>query len=169
MSNKVMISLGSNLGDRELNINKAITLIHNHLGEVISISKLYETVSWGYDDHTYLNNVICLITKFAPLDLMTALLEIELKLGRKRSSNKGYQSRTIDLDILLIDSLVINHPKLYVPHPRMHLRRFVLKPLADIAPDWVHEVEEISISELLLKCEDQIDVKLYEKLSLHSC
>ena len=169
MTHKVLIGLGSNLGDRVLNIKKAITLIQNQLGDVISISNLYETDSWGYDDHSYLNNAICLVTNFAPLNLMSALLEIELKLGRKRSNSKPYKARTIDLDILLIEGVVINHKKLDVPHPLMNLRRFVLKPLADIAPDWVHELEGISVSDLLLKCEDQIDVNLYGKLPLHSC
>lgn len=168
MTHKVLIGLGSNLGDRELNIKKAITLIQDQLGDVVAISNLYETASWGYDDDSYLNNVICLITKRAPLDLMRALLEIELKLGRKRSDSKFYTARTIDLDILLIEGLVINHHKLEVPHPLMNLRRFVLKPLADIAPDWVHELEGISVSDLLLKCEDQIDVNFYGKIPLHS-
>jgi 2-amino-4-hydroxy-6-hydroxymethyldihydropteridine diphosphokinase len=168
MAHKVIISLGSNLGDRALNIKKAITLIQDQLGDVIAISELYETSSWGYDDHAYLNNAICLITKFTPLDLMSALLEIELKLGRKRSDNKCYKARTIDLDILLIEGVVIHHPKLNVPHPRMNLRRFVLQPLTDIAPDWVHEVDGVSVSDLLLKCEDQIDVNLYGKIPLHS-
>ena len=168
MAHKVLISLGSNLGNRALNIKKAITLIQDQLGDVIAISKIYETASWGYDDYPYLNNAICLVTKLVPLDLMSALLEIELKLGRKRSDSKCYMARTLDLDILLIEGVVIHHPKLYVPHPRMNLRRFVLQPLADIAPDWVHEVEGVSVSDLLLKCEDQIDVNLYGKISLHS-
>ena len=99
---------------------------------------------------------------------MSALLEIELKLGRKRSDSKSYEARTIDLDILLIEGVVIHHPKLNVPHPRMNFRRFVLQPLTDIAPDWVHEVEGVSVSDLLLKCEDQIDVNLYGKIPLHS-
>tara|TARA_B110000444_G_C18699911_1_gene528446 strand:- start:174 stop:683 length:510 start_codon:yes stop_codon:yes gene_type:complete len=168
MVHKVLISLGSNLGDRALSITKAISLIQDKLGDVIAISELYETDSWGYHDHAYLNNAICLITKFAPLDLMNELLEIELKLGRKRSESKHYQARTIDIDILLIEGMVIHHSKLNVPHPRMNFRRFVLQPLTDIAPDWVHEVEGVSVSDLLLKCEDQIDVNLYGKIPLHS-
>ena len=168
MAHKVLISLGSNLGDRALNIKKAITLIQYQLGDVIAISKVYESASWGYDDHSYLNIAICLVTKRAPIDLMNALLEIELKLGRKRSGSKHYQARTIDLDILLIEGLVIDHPKLNVPHPRMNFRMFVLQPLADVAHDWVHEVEDVSVSDLLLKCEDQIDVNLYGKIPLHS-
>ena len=99
---------------------------------------------------------------------MDALLEIELVLGRKRTETQTYQARTIDLDIVLIEGIVIEHPKLRVPHPRMNLRKFVLQPLADIAPDWIHETEQISISELLLKCEDQAEMKYYGKISLYS-
>ena len=168
MVHKVLISLGANLGDRALNITKAISLMQDKLGDVIAISELYETDSWGYDDHGYLNNAICLITNFAPLDLMNELLEIELKLGRKRLESKHFQARTIDIDILLIEGVVIHHSKLNVPHPRMNFRRFVLQHLADIAPDWVHEVDGISVSDLLLKCEDQNDVNLYGKIPLHS-
>ena len=168
MTNKVLISLGSNLGDRELNISKAIDLIKKELGDVIAISKLYETASWGYNDHSYLNNAICLITTKSPLELIDSLLAIELKLGRKRSKSNDYMARLIDLDVLLIEGVIVNHPWLKVPHPLMNSRRFVLQPLADIAPDWVHEVDGICISDLLLKCDDQIDVTSYGKIPLYS-
>ena len=131
MKHKVLISLGYNLGDRALNIKKAITLIQDQLGDVIAISKLYETASWGYDDHSYLNNAICLVTKWAPLDLMSALLEIELKLGRKRSESKSYEALTIDLDILLIEGLVIHHHKLKCSSMN-NIREVCITPLVDI-------------------------------------
>jgi 7,8-dihydro-6-hydroxymethylpterin-pyrophosphokinase len=99
--------------------------------------------------------------------MMDALLQIELELGRKRTEIENYQARTIDLDIVLIEGVVIDHPKLQVPHPRMNLRKFVLQPLTDIAPDWIHETERISVSDLLLKCEDEADLKYYGKISLH--
>ena len=128
MEYKVLISLGSNLGDREKNINNALTLIHKDLGKIIAVSELYETISWGYNDFPYLNNGICLMTALPPFDLLDALLKIEIKLGRKHTINQNYQARIIDLDIVLIKGQIINIPNLIVPHPRMNLRRFVLQP-----------------------------------------
>ena len=168
MKYTVLISLGSNEGKRFENILKAITLFNEELGSVISVSPVYETPSWGYDDATYLNNAICLNTDMLPLTLMLSLLEIERKLGRKRSNSESYKARTIDLDILLIEGVIINHPQLQVPHPRMNLRKFVLQPLADIAPDWIHETENLSVSDLLDKCEDDSQIEYYGQVSLYS-
>ena len=160
MNHKVLISLGSNMGNREENINHAIYCIKSDLGTVLAQSPLYESVSWGYDDSNYLNNVLCLTTSLEPLELMDALLQIELNQGRERNQSVGYEARIIDIDIILIEGLVINHPKLKVPHPRMHLRRFVLKPGVDIAPDWIHELKSQSLAELLIECID--DSKIIE-------
>ena len=154
MNHKVLISLGSNMGNREENINQAIYSIKLGLGTVLAQSPMYESASWGYDDSSYLNNALCLSTSLEPLKLMDALLHIELIQGRERNHNHGYEARTIDIDVILIEGLVINHPKLKVPHPRMHLRRFVLKPVADIAPDWIHELKSQSLAELLIECKD---------------
>jgi len=166
MEYKVLISLGSNKGIREKNIEKAIVLIQKDLGEILAVSSIYETPSWGYDDNPYLNNAICLVTELSPLELMNALLEIELQLGRKRTEIQNYQARTIDLDIVLIEGVIVDHPKLQVPHPRMNLRKFVLQPLTDIAPDWIHETEQVSVSDLLLKCKDEAEIKYYGKIPL---
>ena len=165
MKYKVLLSLGSNKGNRKENIEKAIIQIQNLLGDVIAISPVYESPSWGYKDEAYLNNAICLVTDVTPIELMDALLNIENSLGRLRTANSSYEAREIDLDIILIEGLIIEHPKLEVPHPRMNLRRFVLKPLVDIAPDWIHEKEQISLSNLLLKCEDKLGIKFYGTVS----
>ena len=167
MNYKVLISLGSNLGDRKLAIEQAITQIHEALGTVLAISPLYETPSWGYEDAPYLNNVICLTTDCAPLVLMEALLDIEKQLGRMRTDSPDYQARQIDIDIALIEGHVIDHPSLQVPHPRMHLRKFVLCPAADIAPTWVHETLSVSISDLLTNCSDKSDLKIYDPNTLN--
>ena len=161
MKYKVLISLGSNKGNRKENLEKAILQIQNQLGDVIAISPIYESPSWGYEDEAYLNNAICLVTNVEPIALMEALLDIENNLGRVRCENTSYQAREIDLDIILIEGLVIMHPKLEVPHPRMNLRKFVLKPLVDIAPNWEHEKEQLPLTDLLLKCEDQSTIKLF--------
>ncbi len=158
----MLLSLGSNLGIREENIEKAIVLIHGKAGQVLAVSSLYETPSWGYKDAPYLNNAICLLTQKAPLELMEILLAIESELGRERRHSSDYEARTIDLDIALIEGCVIDHPKLQVPHPRMHLRKFVLQPAADIVPTWFHEKQQLSISDLLLKCDDSSEISLFE-------
>lgn len=159
MCNKFIISLGSNQGDRMGYIKQALDHISDDLGDVIAKSKVYKTESWGYKDAYYYNAVLCLISDFEPLLLMDKLLEIEIKLGRQRKGDSNnYESRTIDLDILLIEGLCVNHQKLKVPHPRMHLRKFILLPLQEIAPEWKHEVVHQTISELLQSCEDELDV-----------
>ncbi len=168
MEHKVLISLGSNKGERKENLEKAIVQIKTQLGNVIAISPIYESPSWGYEDEPYLNNAICLVTDIPPILLIEALLLIENSLGRLRTKNTSYQAREIDLDIILIEGLVIEHPKLQVPHPRMNMRKFVLQPLVDIAPKWVHEKEHCSLSDLLLKCEDRSEIKLYGNTSLYS-
>jgi 2-amino-4-hydroxy-6-hydroxymethyldihydropteridine diphosphokinase len=167
MEYKVLISLGSNKGNRLDTITKAIQLLKKDIGDVIAISPVYETASWGYQDDAYLNNAICLVTKLAPLYIMEALLSIELKLGRERNSDiETYQARSIDLDIILIEGLVVDHPKLQVPHPRMNVRKFVLQPLVDIAPNWVHEKDELPLCDLLRKCEDDSAIDLYGVIPL---
>ena len=163
MAYKVLLSLGSNLGARDENIEKAIALIQKNAGQVLAVSPLYETPSWGYKDAPYLNNAVCILTQKPPLELMETLLDIELSLGRERPTSSDYEARTIDLDIALIAGCVINHPKLQVPHPRMHLRKFVLQPAADIAPTWVHENQDRTISELLLQCDDDSEIVLFEQ------
>lgn len=168
MKHKVLLSLGSNKGNRKENLEKATLQIQKLLGDVIAISPIYESPSWGYKDEAYLNNAICLVTDLEPIELMDALLNIENSLGRLRTTNSSYEAREIDLDIILIEGLVIEHPKLEVPHPRMNLRKFVLKPLVDIAPNWQHEKEQISLSDLLLKCKDTSEIKLYGSISLYS-
>jgi 2-amino-4-hydroxy-6-hydroxymethyldihydropteridine diphosphokinase len=159
MHHKVLISLGSNMGNRKENINQAIQSIQLRLGGILAQSPFYHSPSWGYEDNSYFNNILCLSTSMQPLELMDILLQIELIQGRKRKQTEGYQARTIDIDIVLIEGLVIDHPKLKVPHPRMHLRRFVLKPAVDIAPDWIHELKCQSLSELLIQCKDDSKVK----------
>jgi deoxyguanosine kinase len=168
MKYKVLISLGSNKGNRKKNLAQALFQINQNLGELIAISPIYETASWGYKDDAYLNNAICLSTSMEPIKLLDALLEIEVKFGRIRSLSKEYQARELDLDIILIEGVVVNHPKLQVPHPRMSARKFVLQPLVDIVPNWEHELLHTSLKELLLNCQDQSEIKLYGTLSLHS-
>lgn len=162
MSHKVMISLGSNKGDRLDYLARASQLIEQKIGNIISKSPVYESESWGYKDENYLNAVLCLTTSMQPQDLLEGLLEIEITLGRQRELDAStYSARTIDLDIVLIEDLYLNYPNLTVPHPRMHRRKFVLQPLVDIAPDWHHEKLNLSMTDLLAECEDLSTIKQF--------
>ena len=146
MRKTVYLSLGSNIGEREKNLEAAITGLHA-LGHVIAVSPLYETEPVDYTRQPwFLNGVVALETDKLPKQLLAAILRIEREMGRKRIVAKG--PRVIDIDILLYGSSVIDTPQLTVPHPAMHERRFVLEPLAEIAPDVRHPVFMKTIREL---------------------
>ena len=136
---KVYLGLGSNLGDREENIRKAISLIGERVGLVIRQSSLIETEPWGFEsDNKFLNAVILCETTFTPRQLLRATQKIERELGklRKHSTRRTplsiYHDRPIDIDILLYDDLTIDEPDLKIPHPLMHERDFVMIPLKEI-------------------------------------
>ena len=155
------ILLGSNLGERETLLKKAITMIGETCGEVMASSKIYETEPWGFvSENNFLNQVVMIKTELEAHDLLKKLLSIEAKLGRQRDENvKGYVSRPMDLDILYYDDLIISDDDLILPHPRLHLRRFTLLPLCDISADFEHPILKKSHKILLDECEDISDVK----------
>ncbi|HET9588690.1 MAG TPA: 2-amino-4-hydroxy-6-hydroxymethyldihydropteridine diphosphokinase [Anaerolineales bacterium] len=150
MDNTVYLALGSNLGDRLANLKRAIAALSPQM-EVKAKSHVYETPPWGFEDQPkFLNQVIQVNTYLAPEPLLKHLKRLEVTLGRKATFPNG--PRLIDIDILFYDDLVLNTPSLEIPHPRLHERGFVLLPLADIAPDWVHPVLKKSVGELLASC-----------------
>lgn len=147
MPNIVYLSLGSNLGNRETNLHEAIQRL-GMLGRVTCVSSFYETEPVDFTDQPwFLNCAIELETAINPSALMTALLKIEETMERKRLQEKG--PRNIDIDVLLFGDLILETPELTIPHPAMHLRRFVLEPLAEIAPEVQHPVLKKSARELL--------------------
>jgi 2-amino-4-hydroxy-6-hydroxymethyldihydropteridine diphosphokinase len=147
---QVFLGLGSNLGNKQKNIEKAIALIAVRVGEVLALSGLYETSSWGYvSTETYLNAVAKVETGLPPSGLLAVTQVIEWKIGRKdKTVNREYHNRLIDIDILLYDDLALQTPELTIPHPLMLQRRFVMQPLSEIAPDMLHPVLGKTMEEL---------------------
>ena len=172
--NKVYLSLGSNLGDKIKNLQSAINLIDTNIGDVLSISNVYQTKSEGFKGDDFFNCCICIVTNLSPNFLLDKILEIELIEGRIRSSSNGYESRLIDIDILLYEDRIINENNLSIPHPRMHLRNFVLYPLSEIAMSKIHPKCNDTIGNLLnklesteiLKCDKELMLPVLSKLQL---
>lgn len=172
--NKVYLSLGSNLGDKIKNLQSAINLIDTNIGDVLSISNVYQTKSEGFKGDDFFNCCICIVTNLSPNFLLVKILEIELIEGRIRSSSNGYESRLIDIDILLYEDRIINENNLSIPHPRMHLRNFVLYPLSEIAMSKIHPKCNDTIGNLLnklesteiLKCDKELMLPVLSKLQL---
>ncbi|MDX2443903.1 MAG: 2-amino-4-hydroxy-6-hydroxymethyldihydropteridine diphosphokinase [Bacteroidales bacterium] len=155
----IAILLGSNIGDRFLALEKAKLLIRERVNNQIIESSVFESEPWGFQDEiNFLNQVICVETKLPPHDLLEELLAIEKEMGRMRSRS-GYQSRVIDLDILLYNDLIVSDDKLKIPHPRLHERRFTLEPLNELLPDFIHPVLGRTVNELLNDCQDKLIVK----------
>ena len=155
------LSLGSNLGDREENMKKAEEFIEMQIGHVIQKSSLYETAPWGNKDQGhFLNEVIKLETKMNPVNLLKSIHEIEAGMGRIRSEK--WQPRIMDIDILFYNSQIIKDKELVIPHPFIEERRFVLLPMAEINPGFIHPVFKLTISDLLNGCRDTSEVLLYK-------
>jgi 2-amino-4-hydroxy-6-hydroxymethyldihydropteridine diphosphokinase len=153
------IGLGANLGDRAATLREAARRL-GELGTITAVSSFYETEPVGFREQpSFLNAVIALETDLPPAALFDALLAIERDLWRVRSFRNA--PRTLDLDILLQDDLVMDTPELTLPHPRMHERAFVLAPLAEIAPDVRHPVFGSSAAELLAALPDQSGVAVW--------
>lgn len=144
------LGLGSNLGDKCHHLLQAVALISERVGRVVCLSRFYETQPWGYaSSNTYLNAALGVETSLSPLEVLSITQTIERDLGRlKKSMNREYSDRPIDIDLLLMDDLEVQTDVLTLPHPLMHERLFVLEPLVEIAPTIIHPVLKKSICEL---------------------
>ena len=153
---KVYLSLGTNIGNKEENLTRAIELLSLALGKCLAVSTYHETTPWGFDSkNSFLNCAAVFSTETTALQLLDITENIERELGRTtKSTNGNYSDRIIDIDILLCEGEVIETPRLTVPHPLMHKRTFVLAPLAEIAPDAIHPTSGKSISKLLAACNE---------------
>jgi 2-amino-4-hydroxy-6-hydroxymethyldihydropteridine diphosphokinase len=158
--NQTYLLIGGNLGNREQNLRRAIESIATKLGTVVQASSIYETEAWGMQDQpAFLNQVLLVETKLDPLQLLQTILSIEEEMGRKRKEKFG--PRIIDIDILFFGNMVTNQTDLTIPHPQLHLRRFTLEPLNEIASGYVHPVLQKTISELLAESADPLVVKKF--------
>ncbi len=163
MTNNVFLSLGSNLGDRMANLRLAVSLLYRQGYAVTTQSSgVYETAAWGdIPQPDFLNAVIQVETVLEPIALMEAVLAVERQMGRVRTQKWG--PRTIDIDILFWGETVIATERLTVPHPYVQDRRFILKPLKEIAPDFMHPVLLQTIENLWSSCIDPLEVRGYSE------
>lgn len=157
---KAYLLLGSNLGDRPLYLARACALIAEEVGQVVEQSAIYETEAWGKTDQPgFLNMALAVNTVLSPLELLHKVLEIEKKLGRVRHEKWG--ARLIDIDIIFYGNEIADiEDKLQIPHPEMQHRKFVVEPLAAIAPDFVHPVLRQTLTEILAQLADSLSVKI---------
>jgi len=157
------LGIGTNLGDREVNLQEVLVRIEESIGEILAVSSVYETEPWGFESKDwFLNMILYIRTDLKPSGLLGRILIIEALMGRVRDE-KDYKSRIIDIDILLYENETISEPGLTIPHPRLHERRFVLVPLCEINPDGIHPVLKKSFASLLNECQDNSKVVPYNK------
>ena len=152
--NRVFLGIGTNLGDRAANIKKAYQLIEKYMGQITLQSSCYQTAPWGVlDQPNFINSCIAIETDLRPIVLLNKITLIEKEIGRVRYLKWG--ERLIDIDILFYNEEVIENEFLDIPHPYIEQRIFVVKPLAEIAPDYMHPVSKTSIKDLSLNCKDE--------------
>jgi 2-amino-4-hydroxy-6-hydroxymethyldihydropteridine diphosphokinase len=158
--NEVYLCLGGNLGDGLANLNRACELIENKAGKIMLKSSVYRSQAWGMDKAPdFFNQVIKIETEISAQVLIGGLLEIEKEMGRERKGELAYQNRIMDIDILFFNKEVIKTDNLEIPHPRLHLRNFVLRPMLEIVPDFMHPVFNKTIRELAEICPDKGEIK----------
>jgi 2-amino-4-hydroxy-6-hydroxymethyldihydropteridine diphosphokinase len=159
---RVFLGIGTNLGNREGNLEQAVAKIEEYIGPILNSSSIFETEPWRFQaKDEFLNLVVKVETILTPSGLLGRIMMIESLLGRVRSETH-YTSRLIDIDILFYEDMILDEETLKIPHPLLHERKFVLVPLCEIDPEMVHPVLKKSISELLEKCEDKSRVKKFK-------
>ncbi len=166
MENNIVLLLGGNIGDSRGYIRNAYTLLEQQLGFVSHISSFYQTQAWGFEADDFINLAIIIITEKSPQECLLITQAIEEELGRiDQDSGQKYASREIDIDIIFYGEEIVETNHLTIPHPRMDQRNFVLQPLAEIIPDFIHPVYKKKISHLAQECTDkQIAKQLHEQV-----
>jgi len=162
---QVILSLGSNMGNRLENIQLAIKSIHDTIATVINVSSLYETPAWGFEGESFYNCALVLQTHKEATQILEEVLALEIQLGRLREPIEGYQSRVIDIDVISYNEEIIQTDKLKVPHPHMQNRLFVLMPMRELNLDWRHPILQKYLPELVQLSEDKSKIKVIQKLA----
>lgn len=165
--NMLVLSLGTNQGDKKANLNKAIDFIHNEVGTVITISPIYEFPAWGFESEPFYNCALVIHSLLDAQQVLEKTLAIEKRLGRIRKQQAGYAARSIDIDLIAFNDDIIHTPTLTIPHPLMQERLFVLQPLYDLHLDWIHPIFKKSCKQLLAECPDVTTFKQVDLLESH--
>ena len=154
----IYLLLGSNLGNRNENLQLSISLIEKHIGSILAFSSIYESVSWGYkSENPFYNQALKVKTELTAMASLTNVLKIETILKRERS-NSQYTDRIIDIDILFYNNEIIETEKLKVPHPLLQNRMFALKPMAELDQNYIHPIKLKTINELISLCKDDLPI-----------
>jgi deoxyguanosine kinase len=162
--NQIVLSLGSNQGNRLESIVSCIYIIHYEIATVVKVSRVYETPAWGFESDPFYNCAILIHTSKSAQKILSKILKLEKQLGRTRSNEIGYQARIIDIDIISCNEDVVAIENLEIPHKQMQNRKFVLLPMQDLGMNWMHPKLKKSIPELLQFCEDESECKIVEKI-----
>ncbi len=163
---QVILSIGTNQGNRLENIENCIADLHREIGTLIKVSKLYETPSWGFESEKFYNCAVIMNTHKSAHQLLEEVLLLEEALGRVRHDTEGYQARVIDIDVIAFDEEIIASEKLQVPHPEMQNRLFVLLPMRDLNLDWRHPILQKYLHELLVLSEDKSNCVVVQNLQV---
>jgi 2-amino-4-hydroxy-6-hydroxymethyldihydropteridine diphosphokinase len=155
----LFLSLGSNVGNREENLQIAVQAIFKRIGNIFQVSPVFQSKSWGFRSNDFLNCCVEVTTRLTEEEVLQICLEIEKDMGRTRSTEKGYQSRIIDIDLLFFDQKIVANENLQLPHPELQNRDFVLYPLVEIAPDFMHPVFGKTVRELFVQAAFQTEIK----------
>jgi 2-amino-4-hydroxy-6-hydroxymethyldihydropteridine diphosphokinase len=160
MTDEIFLLLGTNLGNKKLNLKEAVNNLTETIGKITKLSRIYKTAAWGNENQpSFYNQVVALKTEFEPAYLLKELLAIEVKMGRVREEKWG--ARIIDIDILFYGKRIVDTPALSIPHPEIQNRKFTLLPLQEINPEFIHPVLNKSIKTLLLECPDKLEAIPY--------
>jgi 2-amino-4-hydroxy-6-hydroxymethyldihydropteridine diphosphokinase len=158
--NTIYFLLGSNIGNSVAQLHLAIAAIENEIGKVIHTSSIYQTAAWGKKDQPdFLNQVVVAETKLSAAEILSEILSIEEKMGRVRTEKNA--PRIIDIDILFFNDDITIQKNLVVPHPEIQNRRFVLVPLNELSPNYIHPLLNKTIHQLLSECPDELNVRKF--------